>query len=78
MAARKAIEQLLDEFHDIFARHRYNIGINNDFKVKLTPIDESPLSSQNLPTPKNLKRDITAELALLQMYEIITTPPFSS
>ena len=30
------IEDLLVEFHDIFARHRFDIGMNEDFKVKLT------------------------------------------
>ena len=28
------IEDLLVEFHDIFARHRFDIGMNEDFKVK--------------------------------------------
>ena len=31
------IEDLLVQFHDIFARHRFDIGMNEDFKVKLTP-----------------------------------------
>ena len=68
MAARKAIEELLVEFHDIFVRHRFNIGINNDFKIKLTPIDESLAYSQNLPTLINLKEGIALELALLHKY----------
>ena len=57
------IEELLVEFHDIFARHRFDIGINEDFMVKLTPKDESPAYSQSLPTPINLKEDILVELA---------------
>ena len=36
------IEDLFVEFHDIFARHRIDIGKNEDFKVKLTPKDDSP------------------------------------
>ena len=74
---RKEIEQILVEFHDIFARHRFDIGINREFKVKLTPNDDSPAYSQSLPTPINLKDDITVELALLHKYGIITTLPFS-
>ena len=35
------IEELLVEFHDIFARHRFDIGMNEDFKIKLTPKDDS-------------------------------------
>ena len=59
------IEDLLVEFHDIFARHRFHIGMNEDFKVKLTPKDDSPAYSQSLPTSINLKEDILVELALL-------------
>ena len=41
------IEGLLVEFHDIFARHRFGIGMNEEFKVKLTPKDDSPAYSQS-------------------------------
>ena len=74
---RQEIEEILVEFHDIFARHRFDIGINREFKVKLTPNDDRPAYSQSLPTPINLKDDITVELALLHNYGIITTLPFS-
>ena len=69
----------LPEFHDIFARHRFDDGINREFKVKLTPNDDRPAYSRSLPTPFNLKDDITVELALLHKYGIITTTtlPFS-
>ena len=69
------IENLLVEFHDIFSRHRFDIGMNEEFKIKLTPKDDSPAYSQSLPTPINLKEDILVELALLQRYGIITTLP---
>ena len=74
---RQEIEEILVEFHDIFARHRFDIGINCEFKVKLTPNDDRSAYSQSLPTPINLKDDITVELALLHKYGIITTLPFS-
>ena len=74
---RQQIEEILNEFHDIFARHRFDIGTNREFKVKLTPNDDRPAYSQNLPTPINLKDDITVELALLHKNGIITTLPFS-
>ena len=73
----KQIEPLLMKFHDIFARHRFDIGMNEEFTVKLTPKDDSPAYSQSLPTPINLKEDILVELALLHKYGIITTLPFS-
>ena len=38
----KQIEALLLEFHDIVSRHRFYIGVNEKFTVKLTPKDESP------------------------------------
>ena len=74
---RQKVEELLVEFHDIFARHRFDIGTNREFKVKLTPNDDRPAYSQSLPTPINLKDDLTVELALLHKYGIITTLPFS-
>ena len=71
------MEDLLVEFHDIFAPHRFDIGINTEFKVQLTPLDDKPAYSQSLPAPINLKDDILVELALLHKYGINTTLPFS-
>ena len=71
------IEDLLVKFHDIFARHRFDIGMNEEYKVKLTPKDDSPAYSQSLPAPINLREDILVELAMLNKYGIITTLPFS-
>ena len=56
--AKQAAEDLLVEFHDISARHRFYNGINTDFKVQLTPLDNRPAYSQSLPAPINLKDDI--------------------
>ena len=67
-------EDVLVEFHDIFARHRFHTGMDEEFKVKLTPKDDSLAYSQSLPTPINLKEDILVELALRHRYGIITTP----
>ena len=53
------------------------MGMNEEFKVKLTPKDDSPAYSQNLPAPINLKEDILVELAILHNNGIITTLPFS-
>ena len=70
---REKIEELQVEFHDIFARHRFDIGMNEEFKGKLTPKDDSPAYSQSHPAPINLKEDILVELAMLHNYGIITT-----
>ena len=75
--AKQAVENLLVEFHDIFERHRFEIGLNTEFKVQLTPLDNRLAHSQSLPAPINLKDDILVELALLHKYGIITTLPFS-
>ena len=40
--AKQAVKNLLVEFRDIFARHRFDIGINTEFKVQLTPLDNRP------------------------------------
>ena len=66
--AKQALEDLLVEFHDIFARHSFDIGINTEFKVQLTPSDNRPAYSQSLPALINLKDDILVELALLHKY----------
>ena len=34
---RESLEATIVEFHDIFARHRLDIGMNTQFKVSLTP-----------------------------------------
>ena len=74
---KEKIEELLVEFHDIFARHRFEIGMNEEFKVKLTPKDDSPAYTQSLIAPINLKEDILVELSMLHKHGIITTLPFS-
>ena len=62
----KGIKSLLVEFQDIFARHRFDIKINEEFTVTLTPNDNSPANSRSLPTPIILKEEILVELASLQ------------
>ena len=43
---KQALEVILVEYHDIFARHKRDIGMNTEFKVKLAPKDKK------LPTTK--------------------------
>ena len=74
---KQAIENILVEYHYIFARHRMDIGMNTEFKVKLTPKDDKAVYSQNLPMPIHLKEDLIVELALMHKYGIITVLPFS-
>ena len=74
---KQAVENILVEYHDIFARHRMDIGMNTEFKVKLTPKDDKAVYSQNLPKPIHLKEDLIVELALMHKYGINTVLPFS-
>ena len=75
---KQAVEDILVEYHDIFARHRMDIGMNTEFKVKLTPKDDKAVYSQNLPMLIHLKEDLIVELALMDKYGIITVLPFSN
>ena len=74
---KQAIEDILVEYYDIFARHRMDIGMSTEFKVKLTPKDDKAVYSQSLPMPIQLKEDLIVELALMHKYGIITVLPFS-
>ena len=73
---KQAIEHILVEYHDIFARHRMDIGMNTEFKVKLTPEDDKAVYNQSLPMPSHLKEDLIVELAPMHKYGIITVLPF--
>ena len=75
--AKQAIGDILVDYHDIFARHRIDIGMNKEFKVKLTRKDDKAVNSQSLPMPIHLKEDLIVELALMHKYGIITVLPFS-
>ena len=74
---KQAIENILVEYLDILARHRMDIGMNTEFKVKLTPKDDKVVYSQSLPMPIYLKKDLNVDLALMHNYGIITVLPFS-
>ena len=54
-----------------------DIGMNTEFKVKITPKDDKAVYSQSLPVSIHLKEDSIVELALMQKYGIITMLPFS-
>ena len=58
-------------------RHRMDIGMNTEFKVRLTPKGDKAVYSQSIPMPIHLKGDFIVELALMHKYGIITTLPFS-
>ena len=75
---KQAVEDILVDYHDIFARHRMDIGMNTEFKVKLTPKYDKAVYSQSPPMPIHLKEDLIVELALMHKYGIIAVLPFSN
>ena len=74
---RAVVERLLVKYHRIFAPHGLDIGINNEFRIKLTPGHDELVYAQTLLTPTNLKKDMSVELAFSQEYDILTTLLFS-
>ena len=74
---KQAIEDILAHYHDLLARHRKDIEMNTEFKMRLTPQDEKTVFSQSLPKPIPLKEDLFVEIALIDNYGIITVLHFS-
>ena len=56
---KQAVEDNLVAYHDLFARHRLDIGMNLELKVKLTPRDDKAVYCQNLPMPIHLKKRLS-------------------
>ena len=61
------------EYHDVFAKHRFDVGCKTELKIKLTSEHPLPVFVQGPPAPIHLCDEIVAELALLQYFNIITT-----
>ena len=66
------MQELLVEYYDIFAKHRFDVGYSTELKVKLTPEHDLPVYVQNPTTPIHLRVEILVELALMQYYGIVT------
>ena len=77
LAEREQVEALLIEFHDIFARHRFDVGGNDHFSVKQTPEHHDPVYTQSPPTPIHLREEILHDLAVMQYFGLITTLAYS-
>ena len=55
---KQQVEELLVEFSDIFAKHRFDVGYNSEITMKLTPEHDQPVytqSPQSPPTPVHLR-----------------------
>ena len=71
------VENILIGYHDIFAGHGLDIGMNTELKVNITPKDDKTVNSQKLPVPIHLKADLIVELALMHKYGITAVLRFS-
>ena len=71
------MENILVEYHDIFARLRMDNAMNTELKVGLTSKDDEAVYSQSLPMPIHLTEDLIVELALMHKFAYITFLPFS-
>ena len=69
---KRQLEDFLVEYHDVFAKHRSDVGYNTELKIKLTPEPTLPVYVQGPPAPIDL-REILIELAFLQYFNILTT-----
>ena len=70
---KAVVGELLVEFSDIFAKHRFDVGYNTDLKIKLTPERSITIYEQGPPTPVHLRNELQVELALMHYYGLITT-----
>ena len=77
LTENQAVEDILVDYHDIFARHRMEIRMNMEFTVRLLPTDDKTVYSQNLPMPTHLREGLIVEVALMHKYGIITVLPSS-
>ena len=71
------MQNLLIEYCDTFAKHRFDVGYNTELKVKLTPAHNLPVYVQSLPTPIHLRDETLVELDSMQYYGIVTLLPNS-
>ena len=74
---KNVLEDILGGYHDIFARHRVEIGMNLEVIVRLTPKAEETVYSQSLLRPIHLKEDFIVEFSLMHKHGIITVLQFS-
>ena len=65
------------EFSDIVGKHRFDVGLNTELKVKLTLEHELPVYVQSPITLIHLRDELLVELFLMHFYNLITSLPHS-
>ena len=70
---KQDLENFFVEYHDVFAKHRFDVGYNTELKIQSTPEHPLHVYVQGPPAPIHLRDEILVELALLRYFDIITT-----
>ena len=63
---KRQLEEFLVEYHDVFAKHCFDVGYNTELKIKLTTEHPFPVYVQGPPAPIHPRDEVLIELALLQ------------
>ena len=63
---KRELEDFLVEYHEVFAKHRFDVGYNTELEIKLTPEHQLPVYVQGTPAPVHLRDKILVQFALLQ------------
>ena len=67
------IEEVLVEFSDIFAKHRFDVDYKTELKIKLIPEHDMPVYVQSPITPIPLRDELIVELVLMHYFNLVTT-----
>ena len=66
-------EEFLVEYHDVLAKHRFDVGYNTELKIKKTPEHPFALYAQFPPGPILLHDESLIELGLFRNFDVIIT-----
>ena len=76
-ADQKKLEGFPVEYHDVFAKHRFDVDYNTEIKNRLTPELPNSVYVQGPPAQIHLRDKILCEFALLHSVNTMTTPSHS-
>ena len=62
--------EFLVEYHDVFAKHRFDVGYNKELNYKLTSEHPIPVCVQSSPGPIQLHDELLIEYSLPQNFNI--------
>ena len=68
---KKQHEEFSVEYHDVFAKHRLDVGYKTELKIKLLTEHPLPVYVQDPPAPIRLRDEILIEAALLHILTLL-------